>query len=269
MAAAVKAGGKLQLWYSDLSLGNDSPSLFVEKGPVAVDSSTGAFTLFVQANEIYTVTTLTTGSKGNHTIPPAQGMVLPYLQTFDNETASAPPRLWYDVQGAWEVTESGDPAHGKVMQQMASVWPAGWHGPPWVGPTSYFGPGDHLNTVVKPGVKLSFAIKLGEDVKVSFGIGEPSGKGNPNPGKNLYASIDSVSGNWTVGDAAGNGARFAKNVWHTVSLSNGGGGGGESSLLMLDNAVLGNTSKASTGAFELILSRYVNVMVDNFAIVAI
>lgn len=189
------------------------------------------------------------------------------------------------MQGAWEITESGDPAHGKVMRQVASVWPAGWHGPPWVGPTSYFGPGDHLNTVVKPGIKISFAIQLEEDVKISLGIGEPAGKGNPNPDKNLYASIDSMSGNWTLGDAAGNGARFAKNVWHNVSFYNGGGGssssgggssggggggsGGSSSLLMLDNVVLGNASKASTGAFELILSRYVNVMIDNFAIVAV
>ena len=91
----MKAGGKLQVWYSDLNLGNDLPSLFVQKDPVAVDASTGTFALFVQANEIYTVTTLTTGSKGNHTIPPAKGMVMPYLQTFDDETTSAPPRLWY------------------------------------------------------------------------------------------------------------------------------------------------------------------------------
>jgi hypothetical protein len=255
-----------------LSEGNDSPALFVKEDAVVVDSSSGAFSLFLQPDDLFTLTTLTTGSKGNHPTPPAQGMQLPYLQTFENETAHAPPRLWYDVQGAWEIHDSGDPGHGKVMKQMSSIWPAGWHGPPWAGPTTYFGPGDNANTAIKPGVAVSFSIMLAEDAAVSFGVGEPGGKGNPNPAKNLKASIDSVSGNWTLGDVSGNGARFASGIWHNISLSMGsvvgagaGVGSGESQLL-LDGAVLGNTSKVSTGAFELVLSRYINAMVDNFAV---
>ena len=132
-------GGIEWLRYSDLTEGNDSPALFVKKGALSVDPSTGTFSLLLQPNELYTVTTLTTGSKGNHTIPPPSAMRTPYRQTFDDEAEHAPPRLWYDQQGAWEVHDSGDAAHGKVMQQMTTVWPAGWHGPPHVGPTTYFG----------------------------------------------------------------------------------------------------------------------------------
>ena len=47
LSAAAKAGGKLQVWYSDLTLGNDSPSLFVKRSPVQVDTATGSFTLLV------------------------------------------------------------------------------------------------------------------------------------------------------------------------------------------------------------------------------
>ena len=51
-------------------------------------------------------------------------------------------------------------------------------------------------------------------------------------GKNLKLGIDSRSGNWTCGDAAGNGARFAKGLWHNISLvmpktGKGGAGGAQ------------------------------------------
>ena len=166
--------------------------------------------------------------------------------------------------------DSGDPAHGKVMKQMATVWPVGWHGPPHAGPTTYFGPGDPQNTIVKPGIKLSFSIKLEEDAQISLVVGEPAGKGNPNPQKNLQLSIDSASGNWTCGDAAGNGARFAKSLWHNITLSmprsetsDGVAGGAQ---LSLDGVVLGDAAKSATGSLQLALSRYISAMVDSFAV---
>jgi galactosylceramidase len=274
LAMAMRAGGKLQVWYSDLTDGNASPSLFVKKAPVAISGS-GSFTLLLQPNEIFTVTTLTTGSKGNHVIPRARGMQLPYSQSFENEREHAPPRLWYDQQGAWEVHASGDPAHGKVMRQMVSMWPVGWHGEgaQMTGPTSYFGPGDHNNTLLKPGIKLSFSIKLEDDAEVGLVVGEPAGKGNPNPNKNLKLSIDSLSGNWTCGDANGTGAHFAKRLWHNVSLTmsaatrvGADGPTGCGAQLALDGAVLGSAAKCATGSLALTLSRYIYAMVDDFNI---
>lgn len=270
LAAAVRAGGKLHVWYSDLTNGNSSPSLFLKKQAATVSAS-GSFALFLQPNEIFTVTTLATGRKGNHTIPPARGMQLPHFQSFENETEHAPPRLWYDQNGAWEVHDSGDPAHGKVMKQMAAVWPVGWHGPPHAGPTTYFGPGDPQNTILKPGIILSFSIKLEEDAQLSLVVGEPAGKGNPNPQKNLQLSIDSLSGNWTLGTSAGNGAKFAKNLWHNVSLAmrttRVGDGAGCGAQLSLDGAVISSAAKCATGSLQLVLSRYIFAMVDDISVV--
>ena len=270
--AAAKAQGSLQVWYSDLTDGNDSPSLFLKRAPVTVDPGSGAFTLSLRPGELYTVTTLTTGSKGNHTVPAHRGMQLPYLQTFEDETEHAPPRLWYDIFGAWEVHDSGDPARGKVMRQMTPIWPAGWHGPPHHGPTTYFGPGDPRDTIVKPGVRVSFGIWLDADAELSLTVGEPAGKGNPNPGKNLALSIDSLSGNWTCGDSAGTGARFAAGAWHNVSLSmpgsqKGGGGGGGGAQLSLNGTVLGSTGKGAIGSLQVVLSRYIFAMIDDFSVV--
>jgi hypothetical protein len=53
------------------------------------------------------------------------------------------------------------------------------------GPTTYFGPGDRENTLLKPGIILSFSIKLEDDAELGLVVGEPAGKGNPNPQKNL------------------------------------------------------------------------------------
>jgi galactosylceramidase len=289
LAAATRVG-KLQVWYSNLAPAvahePDPNELFLQKMPVTVDPADGTFTVFVQPSEIFTITTLTTGRKGNHTIPPAQGMQLPYLQNFENETLHAPPRIWYDQQGAWEIHDSGDATRGKVMRQMVNIWPVGWHGegPQMHGPTTYFGPGDPKSTFVKPGVKIAFAIFLEDDAELSMVVGEPAGKGNPNPSKNLKLSIDSISGNWTCGAVTGTGAQFTKNVWHNISLAmhtSGGereeGGGGDeraaadargapgcAAELSLNGVVLGSDAKCSIGSFELALSRYVYAMLDDF-----
>jgi hypothetical protein len=141
------------------------------------------------------------------------------------------------------------------------------------GPTTYFGPGDRDNTLLKPGIILSFSIKLEDDAEVSLVVGEPAGKGNPNPQKNLKLSIDSLSGNWTCGDANGTGAQFAKSRWHNVSLTmastarvGGDGPGGCEGQLTLDGAVLGSVAKCATGSLVLTLSRYIYAMVDDFNI---
>jgi hypothetical protein len=114
---------------------------------------------------------------------------------------------------------------------------------------------------------------LEQDAQLSLVVGEPAGKGNPNPEKNLRLSIDSVSGNWTCGDSAGNGARFGKGLWHNISLAMpggsaaGDGGGAGGATLSLDGAALGGGAKGATVSLQLALSRYVSAMVDGFAVV--
>lgn len=113
----------LNVWYSNLTDGNDSSQLFIKKGPIPVTN--GRVTISVAPGDIFTLTTLTRGNKGSHTPPGPSTFPLPYTQNFDDETVPAPPRIWYDQMGAWQVYP--DPrGSGNVMRQMVPVWPECW-----------------------------------------------------------------------------------------------------------------------------------------------
>ena len=115
LLAAAKSKG-LHLWFSDLAEGNDSDQLFVNKGQLTVGAD-GSFKLPLGLNQMYTVTTIGTGSKGNHSVPAAGDVPLPYTQNFDSENTSSPARLWYDQMGAWEIHPARN-GTGNVMRQM-------------------------------------------------------------------------------------------------------------------------------------------------------
>jgi galactosylceramidase len=84
---------KLHVWYSNLTSANDirvnpdDEQVFVEKDPLVV-AADGTVTLTVKLNEIYTLTTLTTGSKGAKKSPPSKPFPLPFKQSFDDEVGS-------------------------------------------------------------------------------------------------------------------------------------------------------------------------------------
>ncbi|EDQ92718.1 uncharacterized protein MONBRDRAFT_566, partial [Monosiga brevicollis MX1] len=91
----------LNVWYSNLTDGNDSQQLFVHRGSIPVVN--GRVTIEVARDDLFTLTTLSTGRKGSHNVPPASPFLLPYEQDFENETLYAPPRIWYTQMGAWEI----------------------------------------------------------------------------------------------------------------------------------------------------------------------
>lgn len=232
----------LQVWFSDLSQGNDSPSLFVNKGSISVGSD-GKIVLPLGLNQMYTVTTLKTGNKGNHSVPTAAPFPIPYTQHFDDENVSSPPRLWYDQMGAWEIRPSST-GSGNVMRQMVPIWPACW-GYSCNGPTTYFGPGG----VIQAGMNVSFTIVLEDDAELSTS----------------YCTIDSKTGAWTIGKAKGSGAVFPPKASHTISIALRS----DSTTVILDGKVLGSGEAivgGSSGGFKLALNRYVFAEIDNFAI---
>ena len=108
--AAVLQGGKtLQVWRSQLASGNDGGTnppdskVFQKEAEHIRVNPDGTFDIDVAPEELITITTLTTGGKGAALSPKQTGFPLPYSQSFDNERLSAPPALFYDQMGAWEV----------------------------------------------------------------------------------------------------------------------------------------------------------------------
>lgn len=212
--SAALEHGSLQVWYSNLASGNgfrENPpdsQLFIQQDslPVAAD---GIVTLRVKPDEIFTVTTLTTGGKGTAQSPAPAPFELPYEQDFDDESESAPPRLWYDQMGAWEIQESPhSDGRGKVMRQVVPVWPICW-GYSCNGPTTFFGPSD-----LHGDVNISFDVYL--DDAADFSIA-PQGRGD----YEFHGfHLDPRSG-WKFGEEGqlGKGeADFEVGRWHSVSL---------------------------------------------------
>lgn len=213
LTAAQRAG--LNLWYSNLNSSNslgDNPleDKVFQKRQIHVGPD-GVVRLTVHPEEIYTLTTLAVGAKGSATSPKATPFPIPYTQTFDDETVTLPPRIWYDQMGAWEVQKSpyaGDQARGNVMRQVVPVWPECW-GYSCSGPTTYFGPSEFGENM-----QISFDVRLEDHAAVSLNfLGPQNGATKYNK-----LSLDSA-GNFTIGNTTGQ-ISFATNQWHTVSVKN-------------------------------------------------
>jgi len=211
---AALARGSLQVWYSNLASGNgfrDNPpdsQLFVNKEPLSV-SGDGLVTLEVGPDEIFTLTTLTTGAKGQAQPPSPAPLGLPYFQDFDDETLSAPPRLWYDQMGSWEIQQSPyNDGRGNVMRQVVPVWPICW-GYSCNGPTTFFGPSD-----LHGDVNISLDVYLESAAEFSI---YPQGRGDfefhglhLDPRTGWKFGLEGQLGHGVVG--------FETGRWHTVSL---------------------------------------------------
>lgn len=273
LLAAAKTKG-LTVWYSNLGnntqLGWNPPQdqVFQKKSAKLAVDANGMVKLPVNVEEIYTITTLSTGNKGvaSKPAPPSTPFPLPFSQDFDGEAVSAPPAYWYDQMGAWEVQAGGENG-GNLMRQVSPVWPACW-GYSCTGPTTYFGPAA-FNTTSANGLTLALDVKLEKDASFTLGLG-----------KTFYGlTLDSLNNTYTCTSAGSGGtkkgkASFATNVWHkiTVNIKGGlvtatldgktlAGGGGNA------DADVDRVGGGSDGFYIVMsLDRYIYADVDNFKI---
>jgi len=236
---AAKSKG-LQVWYSNLASSNDQGvnppdnQMFQKKDSLTV-SEDGTVSLTVAPEELYTLTTLAVGGKGTAKSPEATPFPLPYTQSFDDEQVSAPPRIWYDQMGAWEIQKTpygDDKLHGKVMRQVVPVWPACW-GYSCTGPTTYFGPSEF-----KGDLTVSMDVRLEDDAVFTIDLLNEQNKNMQ------YKRLDLDSkGNYALGNSKGN-AAFGINKWHTVTLRMAGGW----QSATLDGNLLANVTISALGS---------------------
>jgi len=242
----------LHVWYSNLTspsgaINPPDEQLFLKKDDVEVKN--GQVTIRVLPNELYTLTTLSTGNKGKHTSPAPKAFPLPYKQDFDKETVNAPPYMWYDQMGAWQINPRQG-GSGNVMRQMSTVWPACW-GYSCTAATTYFGP-EIFNT----STRYSVDVMAEDHVGFTFGV------------SNGVTATVATNGTWNVGKSSGKGISFDVNTWHTLSLEVHA----KNATLSWDGKVLGVDTATSTsdGSFiKVLLDRYVFANMDNFVIEAI
>eukprot|EP00928_Gymnodinium_smaydae_P079276 TRINITY_DN63246_c0_g1_i1.p1 TRINITY_DN63246_c0_g1~~TRINITY_DN63246_c0_g1_i1.p1 ORF type:complete len:772 (+),score=156.27 TRINITY_DN63246_c0_g1_i1:85-2400(+) len=212
--ARAAKGLKLHVWRSNFagssSFGANPPDseVFQRMEPMHVGSD-GVIKLWVKPEEIFTITTLSSGGKPKLTSPPEKAFPIPYKQSFDSERLGAPARLWYDQMGAWEIQKSpyGDEAtRGNVMRQVVPVFPACW-GYMCEPPTTYLAPSS-----------LSGDLTVAMDVRLEDYGGitlNPQG-GNYSP-LVLKSGRDGQPGSWQLGQRTGK-LNFAPNKWHKITL---------------------------------------------------
>ena len=91
--------GTVHVWSTDMGSANNA-DYFVRQADIT--PSNGAYTLTMQPNRIYTVTTTTGQGKGTATSPATSGLALPYADNFDGYANRGLARYFQDMQGSYE-----------------------------------------------------------------------------------------------------------------------------------------------------------------------
>ena len=267
LLAAAKSKG-LHLWRSNLTSGdaegvNPPDSALFQLITAPSIGADGSVTINVCAEEIYTLTTLATGHKGVAAKrPPASApFPLPFTQNFDDEASSAPPAIWYDQMGAWQVQPKASAdgtthvdATDMVMRQVSPVWPACW-GYSCSGPLTYFGP-QKFNCSSGFKMTLNVMIEAAEDATFSLSA------------KGMGVQIDSATGAWnftgTGHSTQGGSSSFRKGQWHTLYV----GINTTHIVAALDGNMLGTgANKGKEGFYvQMGLDKYVYADVDNWSV---
>ena len=125
LGAGFEAVQALHVFHSSL---DPATSVWFEyRGQLKVVS--GAVTLSVSPNDLYTLSTLNgTKSAPVHSIPAQQPFPLPYKDSFDDRAVSSFPRYFDDQSGSFEIVAAADPNHGRVVRQAAPMKPVAWCG---------------------------------------------------------------------------------------------------------------------------------------------
>ena len=208
----------------------------------------------VHPEEIWTLTTLTIGTKGKPKIPsPSKASFpLPFTQIFDDEQIPSPPKFWYDQMGAFEIAAEAHGSNNQVMRQVSPVWPACW-GYSCTGPTTYFGAQEFQTTTV---LHVSIDVKLEtEDAAFTLFAGSVGVTLNSRNG-----------GSFNVGNGTKGTAMFTVGTWHTVELSMVANG-----LLnaTLDGVLLGSSTNVPSDKglyFKVQFDSYIYAQLDNWKI---
>ncbi|XP_065844131.1 galactocerebrosidase-like [Oscarella lobularis] len=207
----------LGLWMSHLDFATNKSTFFEKQADVQVKN--GQFTLSLQVDSVYTLTTTTGQSKGSTTIPPMKPFPLPYSDNFDASSNQSEATYFADQTGSFQILDTGGP-HGKVLRQMVRDRPITWCNDA-VQPVTIIGDQSWTDINVTADILLEK-----EDVQsqafVAARVG-PAGCGI-HSAKGVFLRVF-VSGVWILTqDLAGmqiitNGSvPIGYNQWHTVSL---------------------------------------------------
>ncbi|XP_046350655.2 galactocerebrosidase-like isoform X2 [Haliotis rufescens] len=122
IGGSFAAVSQLNVWYSKLGFDGKQSVYFKHLDPLKVTH--GVASISVGLDEVYSLTTLNTGHKGDFGQPPqAKSFPLPYVEDFDDYPEHAEPLLLAQQNGAFEVISADS---SNVMRQMVIETPIVW-----------------------------------------------------------------------------------------------------------------------------------------------
>lgn len=119
---------QLQLWYTHWAYWDGDQTVeFQKMAPVQVVN--GKFTLTITVDSMYTLSTVTTATKGSYGTPPSPTLFPPaHTDDFEACPVSSEAAYFADQNGIFECMPSNEPGHGIVMRQMVPLRPVTWGG---------------------------------------------------------------------------------------------------------------------------------------------
>ncbi|XP_074641561.1 galactocerebrosidase-like [Tubulanus polymorphus] len=116
---------KLYVWYSKFDTIGNSTILFKRMKTIPVIN--GIFELNLAVNEVYTLTTLSTGNKGYYPIPRQKPFPVSYTDNFETGyEAISEPKYFAQQAGVFEVVKLPGDSHNQVVKQTVTAMPINW-----------------------------------------------------------------------------------------------------------------------------------------------
>jgi hypothetical protein len=236
------SAGTVHVWSTDM--GSNNPADFFVK-QADVTPSGGSYSLTLQPNRIYTVTTTTGQAKGTATSPATHGLALPYSDDFDGYAVRKLPRYTEDMQGSFETRACSAGRSGTCLQQVTPQRPINWQDDS----DAYTLIGDSGWT----NYTVSLDVNMQQAGTVTL-LGRANLQNRPQNRQAAYQLRVNNNGGWSIVKhsntntdttlASGTRAALGLNSWHNLKLGFSGG----QITASVDNATVGTANDFSFGS---------------------
>ena len=115
----------LHVWKSQLGFGGSQTTLMMKQSDIEVTG--GSLTLQLEPDTIFTLSTVSTATKGQYEAPPPpKPLELPYYDNFDSYAEYSEVFDFVPQTGSFEVRTSSDKSRGKINRQTVQETPIYW-----------------------------------------------------------------------------------------------------------------------------------------------
>ncbi|MFI5916245.1 ricin-type beta-trefoil lectin domain protein [Dactylosporangium sp. NPDC051541] len=235
--------GAVHVWTTDM--GSTNPNDWFVHQPDIVPSGSGTYSLTMQPNRIYTLSTTSGQAKGTAASPAGHALALPYSDTFDGYAVRKQPRYTEDMQGSFETRTCAGGRTGTCLQQVAPQRPINWQDDS----DAYTLIGDPAWT----NYTVSLDVNLQQAGTITL-LGRANVQQRPQNRQAAYQLRVSETGAWSIvkhdtGNAnttltSGTRSALGLNSWHNLRL----GFSGAQITATIDGTVVGTANDFSYGS---------------------